>query len=171
MKAGVVALLALLGLAAGCGDLGGRYEGSQRVAADKVGAQDLERYRRGSPERTVLEWYAALQRNDVETARSFYSARIPGESPARLRIQLAAAAPAVARTGLGPLTSEPGQGGTATVLTDVRVRWETPNGRAQEVRTPQAFTLVREQSGWRFADTYFPQFALAYRPAKPLRSW
>jgi hypothetical protein len=136
-----------------------------------VGAEELERYGRGSPERAVLEWYAALQRNDVQAASRFYRSPTPGETPAELRVRLTAAAPVVAQTGFGPLSSQPGRAGTVTVLTEMRVRWEAPNGRAQETRTPQSFTLVRQQGRWRFADTYFPQFLLAYRPAKPLRSW
>lgn len=166
-----VAVVTLVVASAGCGDLGGRWEGSQRVAADRLNARHLEQYARGSPERAVLEWYAALQRRDVAAASRFYSSRTPGTTPSELRLTLTAAAPAAARTALGPLSSESERGGGATVATDVRIRWEAPNGRAQEVRRPQAFSLVREGGRWRFVDTYFPEFLRDFRPQKPLRSW
>ena len=85
-----------------------------------------------------------------------------------LRLLMTGAAPFFGRVGLGPLSGDGARrGSTATVLTDLRVRWEAPNGRAQELRTPQSFTLVREGRRWRFADAYFLRFAGAYQVQKP----
>ena len=56
-----------------CGDLGGRYRASQIVRPAAVDQRALDRYGPGSPERTVLEWYAALQRHDVAAASRYYT--------------------------------------------------------------------------------------------------
>jgi hypothetical protein len=75
------------------------------------------------------------------------------------------------RVKLGPLAMDPVRPGSATVVTDLRVRWEAQNGRAQELRSPQSFTLVRERGAWRFGDTYFLSFASGYKPQKPVPGW
>ena len=169
--AGVLVALSVAVALGACGDLGGRYRALQIVRPAAVDQRALERYGPGSPERTVLEWYAALQRHDVVAASRYYALRASGATPGRLRRLMAGARPFFTRVGLGPLSADAVRPGSAMVFTDLRVRWEAPNGRAQELRSPQSFTLVREAGRWRFADTYFLSFARGYRPQRPLKSW
>jgi hypothetical protein len=164
-------LLVALGLSAAisaCGDLGGRYRGSELVPPRTVDRRALERYPTGSPERTVLGWYRALQRGDDAAAGRYYTARPRGvvATPGGLRRLLAGMGPFVDRVGLGPISVDSVRPGSATVVTYLRVRWEAQNGRAEELRMPQAFTLTGTRGRWRFADTYFLRFARSFRPKK-----
>jgi hypothetical protein len=166
-----VALLGVLALAAAisaCGDLGGRYRPSQIVPPPRVDQQALERYPPGSPQRVVLGWYGALQRDDPVAVSRYYRERTAFTTPDALRFQMVRARHFFDGVGLGPLTVDMVRSGSATVLTDLRVRWEAHNGRAQELRSPQSFTLVRERGRWRFADTYFLGFAAHFRLKMPV---
>jgi hypothetical protein len=168
------ALLVVLSLAAAlsaCGDLSGRYRPSQIVPPPRVDERALARYPAGSPQRAVLGWYGALQRGDAAAVRRYYSSRAPSTNPAALRFQMVQARPFFQRVSLGPLAVDTVRRGSATVVTDLRVRWEAQNGRAQELRSPQSFTLVRERGRWRFTDTYFLRFASRFRPQKPVAAW
>jgi hypothetical protein len=157
--------LLLAGLtAAGCGELGADWKGPRLARPEPLARAAIERYPAGSPERTVALWYTALQRGDAAGAARYYSSR--AAPPRRL---LARAAPFFDRVTLGPLTDVARFGRSATVYGGLRVRWQTPNGRAQEVRRPQAFTLVRERGAWRLADTYFLRFAAGFRATRPSR--
>jgi hypothetical protein len=77
------------------------------------------------------------------------------------------AVPFFRQVALGPLTDAERSGGGAVVFAQLRARWVLPNGRAQEVRRPQAFALVRAPGGWRLTDTQFLRFATVWRPRKP----
>jgi hypothetical protein len=136
-----------------------------------VGDRVLARYPPGSPQRAVLKWYGALQRNDVLAVRRYYPARARFTTPPELRYQMGQARHFFQRVGLGPLSLDAVRSGSATVVTDLRVRWEAPNGRAVELRSPQSFTLVRERGRWQFADTYFLGFASHYNPKQPVPGW
>jgi hypothetical protein len=57
----------------------------------------------------------------------------------------------------------------ATVFTELAARWAAPNGRGQELRRPQSFTLVREDAGWRLADDLFLDNARELVPRRPKR--
>ena len=172
MKAAALAaaLCVAVGLSA-CGDLGGRYRGSQIVAPPPVDGRALARYPPGSPQRTVLEWFGTLQRGDAVGLSRYYTAGTPATTPMALRFQLVQARSFFRRVALGPLSVDTVRPDSATVISDLRVRWQAPNGRAQELRSPQSFTLVRERGRWRFADTYFLLFARRFEPKKPLAAW
>jgi hypothetical protein len=168
------ALLVVLSLAAAlsaCGDLSGRYRPSQIVPPPRVDERTLARYPAGSPQRAILGWYGTLQRGDAAALRPYYSSRTPFMHPTALRFQVAQARPFFHRVSLGPLAVDTVRPGSATIVTDLRVRWEAQNGRAQELRSPQSFTLVRERGRWRFADTYFLRFASHFKPQKPVPGW
>jgi hypothetical protein len=169
-RIGAVALLLLAATAtaAGCGELGADWKGPRLTPPEPLARAAIEHYPAGSPERVVALWYAALQRGDAASAARYYST---GAAPPRRRLRrlLAEATPFFDRVALGPLTDVARFGTSATVYAGLRVRWETPNGRAQEVRRPQAFTLVRERRAWRLADTYFLSFAAGFRATRPSR--
>ena len=161
--------LLLAGLtAAGCGELGADWKGPRLTRPKPLTRAAVERYPAGSPERTLALWYTALQRGDAAGAARYYSNRA-APPRGRLRRLLARAAPFFDRVTLGPLTDVTRFGPSATVYGGLLVRWQTPNGRAQEVRRPQAFTLVRESGAWRLADTYFLRFAAGFRATRPSR--
>jgi hypothetical protein len=165
------ALLVVLSLAAAlsaCGDLSGRYRPSQIVPPPPVDERALARYPAGSPQRAVLGWYGTLQRGDAAALRRYYTSRAPFTNPTALRFQVVQARRFFERVGLGPLAVDTSRPGLATVVTDLRIRWEAQNGRAQELRSPQSFTLVRERGRWRFADTSFLRFAGHFKPQKPV---
>lgn len=172
MRAAALLVAVVLAAALGaCGDLSGRYRPSQVVPPPRVDEQALAKYPPGSPQRAVLGWYGALQRGDAAALRRYYSSRAPFTEPAQLRFQMTQAQPFVHRVKLGPLAVDTVRPRSATVVTDLRVRWEAQNGRAQELRSPQSFTLVRERGAWRFADTYFLRYAIDYKPQKPVPGW
>jgi hypothetical protein len=163
----LVALAMAVAISA-CGDLGGRYRGSEVVPPPVVDKRALDRYPKGSPERTVLGWYGALQRGDDIAASRHYTPQARAATPEGLRHLLAGMGPFVDRVGLGPISVDAVRPGSVTVVTDLRVRWEAQNHRAEELRIPQAFTLTRSHGRWLFADTYFLRFARTFRPKQPL---
>jgi hypothetical protein len=158
-----LALLAtLVGAVAmgGCGGLGaipGRVE--QPLLVSK---RQIDRYAPGSPERTVLEWWRALQFNSAPAAFTYY-APSAGVTEKRLDRQL---------TELGPGTlglrsrlrvdgvMRHGQG--ATVLAILTRALRHPNGRIDLNRRTQSFELVRVHGGWRLADNSYIDNILRY---------
>ena len=169
--AALIAALSLAAALSACGDLSGHYRPSQVVPPQRVDERVLSRYPAGSPQRAVLGWYSALQRGDLAGLRRYYSSRAAFTDPTALRFQMVQARPFFRRVGLGPLSVDMVRPGSSTVVTDLRVRWEAQNGRAQELRSPQSFTLFRERGRWRFADTYFLRFAGHFKPQKPVPGW
>jgi ketosteroid isomerase-like protein len=146
-------VLALLVLPA-CGDLGGDRKGVQALPAERVEEDAVERYATGTPERTVLEWFRALQGGEARRAAGFYSAGLAVDEQQIARGRRTAARFFERFSMLGVLDVSR-SADRATVFTEIAARWAAPNGRGQEVRRPQAFTLVREGDGWRLADDLF----------------
>ena len=60
-------------------------------------------------------------------------------------------------------------GDRAIVFTEIAARWAAPNGRGEEVRRPQAFSLIREGDRWRLADDLFLDTAREVVVERPKR--
>jgi hypothetical protein len=147
----VAALLALVGLG-GCGDLG---EVSGRVEQPAlVTKRQIDRYPAGSPARTALEWWRALQYQSAPLASHYYSDRLD-VTPRRLARQLKAGPQLLdLRAGLA-VDDVTVIGDRATVLA-VRTRvLAHPNGRTDRVRIPQVVSLRREAGEWKLADNRY----------------
>ena len=68
------ALVVVLLVLPACGDLGGERKGVQAILAKRVEEDAVERYAADTPERTVLEWFRALQGGEAQRAAGFYAA-------------------------------------------------------------------------------------------------
>lgn len=152
----VPALLAVVALA-GCGELGelrGRIEQPQIVTK-----QQLARYPAGSPERTVLLWWRALQFNSPELASRYYASDLK-LTPARLEEQLKLGPDFLdLKAGLRPVDVDE-SGDSATILALRERVLQYPNGRDDRVRVPMAFNLIRESGEWRLANNRYIDRAL-----------
>ena len=150
------ALLAVVVLA-GCGELGelsGRIEQPQIVTREQ-----LARYPAGSPERTVLLWWRALQFNSPELAARYYSRDLK-LTTADLEEQLKLGPDFLdLKAGLRMVGTDE-SGDTATILALRRRVLQYPNGRADEVRVPMAFNLRREGGEWKLANNRYIDRAL-----------
>jgi hypothetical protein len=147
-------VLVLLLVIPGCADLGGKRKGVQPLPAERVEADAVERYATGTPERTVLEWFRALQGGEARRAAGFYSAGLAVDERQIAR-ERRTAARFFERVSMRGVLDVSRSADRATVFTEIAARWAAPNGREEEVRSPQAFTLVREGDGWRLADDLF----------------
>ena len=87
-RIGVAMLLAAFGLL-GCGSGSGGSDSISTVG-NYVGARDLSRYKPGTPQRTVLQWWKAVQFGNPSIVHSYYA---PGTGPGLhdLQRELAAA--------------------------------------------------------------------------------
>lgn len=160
-------VLTLLVLPA-CGDLGGDRKGVQALPADRIQEDAVERYATGTPERTVLEWFRALQGGETQRAAGFYSAGLAVDDQQIAR-ERRSAARFFRRFSMLGVVDVWRAADRATVFTEIAARWAAPNGRGQDVRRPQAFTLVREGGGWRLADDLFLDTARELVVRRPKR--
>jgi len=152
----VPALLAVAALA-GCGELGelsGRIEQPQIVTK-----QQLARYSPGSPARTVLSWWRALQFSSPELASRYYASDLK-LTPAEIEEQLKLGPDFLdLKAGLRVIDTDD-SGSTATVLALRERVLQYPNGRADRVRVPMAFTLRQESGAWRLTNNRYLDRAL-----------
>ncbi len=155
---GGITLIALLAVC-GCGslqsdDAGRRVEGPWLLTRAAVEGQPP-----GSPQRTVFEWWRALQFDDASVASSYYSKAV-AMSPARMERQLA-----VGATGLGllsrPRLVEVTEGaGQAKVFVLLESKAGQPNGRIDVKQTARAFDLTREDDEWKLTDNSYLERAV-----------
>jgi hypothetical protein len=162
------ALVLVLLILPACGDLGGDRKGVQPLPAERVAADAVQRYATGTPERTVLEWFRALQGREARRAAAFYSAALAVDEQQIAR-ERRTAGRFFERFSMLGVVDVWRSADRATVFTEIAARWAAPNGRGQEVRRPQAFTLVREDDGWRLADDLFLDTARELVAERPKR--
>jgi hypothetical protein len=153
----------------GCGEIGRDWKGLRLMPAEVVGQPAIRAVPRGSPARTVLEWYRAVQRRDAAGAMRLYSRRVR-PTPDAMHYEFTATGGFFAGVTLDRVADVTARRGRATVFTELRYRWQAPNGRGVEVHQPQAFPLVREGGQWRLADDYFMRFVGSSPLAKPTLS-
>jgi hypothetical protein len=156
-------LCGLAALAAGCGELDAEYKGQRPVRPVPLSEGQAARYAPGGPERAVLDWFRALQRNDAPAAASSY-APVLRLSARTVRRQRASASRFFDHFALRRVLDVSRHGSWATVFAELNMRWQAPNGRAVEIRMPQAFTVVRTRRGWKLADPSFLRRARGFVP-------
>jgi hypothetical protein len=149
-----VALAAPVLLLGGCGQLGASYTGFRLNPRVLVDQKLIDRYPPRTPQRTLLQWYGALQQGDITHASAFYApwVRITPRGLAFIRTAesryfMLAPPPAI----VGILRSQT----RTTVFTVIEFHWRVPNGRSYVYRRPQAFDLQQLRGEWRLADDYF----------------
>jgi hypothetical protein len=138
----------------GCGHLGAGHKGMQPVGPNLDEQGEITRYPDGSAQRTVLEWFRALQRNDAARALAFY-APDTRMSANVIRFERAAGARFFAQAQLPRVISVRSGRARATVFTLVDFRWSAPDGRGYVSTRPQAFPLRLSRGRWQLVDNYF----------------
>lgn len=147
----LLAVLALAGIAAGCGgDSGATRTANGPAKTGKPAAPpkadvtlvQIRQSPQEAPERTVLEWWRDAQINDPEHARQLYVE--PPPLP-----DLAGQFNFVGNRldgSMKVLSSEEAEG-----MARVRLRWETPQGKDREVE----LRLGEEDGSWKLLDARF----------------
>ena len=151
--------LAAAPIGSGCGQLGTNWKGTRPVAPRLIQPADVARQPAGAPQRTLLAWFGALQRNDAAAAAMFYDPALR-VSPDSLRPQRLAAAALLGELG-AEIQDVSTDGNRAIVFTRLTARRVAPNGRIDTYVEPQAFDLVRVNGSWRIANDNFLQAAPA----------
>lgn len=164
--AGAAVLGAMMCAVSACGELGARYTGMRVIPPSPVVQQAVARYPAGTPQRTVLEWFRALQARDIERATAFYApeARI---SPNVILFERVAGSRYFAQAQLPRIIGTSTAGTHATVFTVIDFRWSAPDGRGAVYFRPQAFELQRRRGVWQLADNYFLESTALLAPQGP----
>lgn len=148
------ALLAMTVVFAGCGDLGAREETDPVQQLQLLRQADLARYPDGSPARTFLEWWRALQFNSPVNAAGQYADRV-GLTRRELERQLDAGQGVLGLRARPRVIDVIESGRRATVFVLFTEVERNPNGRADTRRSPQSFDLVRERGEWKLSDNRY----------------
>jgi hypothetical protein len=119
-----------------------------------VTKRQVERHPPGSPARAFYEWWRAIQYENAGVAIKYYAPSV-GMTLRKLDRQLSYGNGALGLTARPLLVEVDEQGDTATVLTLLESVVENPNGRADKVRRPRGFNLVRDGGEWKLADNLF----------------
>src|SRR5215216_6092833 len=107
LGAGILTVLALLGCGSGSSD----SDGTSTVA-DYVAAQDLGQYEPGTPQRTVLQWWKAVQFGNPSVVHRYYA---PGMGPGVRNLQRELAAASSQFAGIPTFNSAEMHKGRATL--------------------------------------------------------
>jgi hypothetical protein len=134
---------AAIGLALALGACGGSSGSDSSSTVGYVGAADLSKYKDGTPQRTVLSWWKAVQFGNASIARSYYAPRA-APPPAELQRELAAASNQF--TGVPDFSSVEANAGKATLYFFVSRPGSSAPPRAASIN------LTRTAAGWRLAD-------------------
>jgi hypothetical protein len=138
---GVAMLLAALGLL-GCGS-GSTDSDTTSTVGNYVGARNLNQYKRGTPQRTVLQWWKAVQFGNPSVVHSYYA---PGAGPGLHDLQRELAAASNQFSGIPNFNSAEIHKGTATLYFFVtRPESSTPP-------RPVSINLVNKDGEWGLAD-------------------
>ena len=107
---GAAMLLVAFGLL-GCGSGSGGSDSISTVG-NYVGARDLSRYKPGTPQRTVLQWWKAVQFGNPSVVHSYYA---PGTGPGLHNLQRELAAASNQFSGIPTFNSAEIHKGRATL--------------------------------------------------------
>jgi hypothetical protein len=117
------------------------------VFPNTVTARDLAAFAVGSPERALLEWFQAVQFEDVGGVRDWTSRRaIRGAERPPLARTVATVGPA-----LGKPKIKKARSGDAIATVKVSIEAYLPGRAAPRSVHPVSFRLVREDGTWRVA--------------------
>jgi hypothetical protein len=138
---GITMLLAAFGLL-GCGSGSGGSDSTSTVGS-YVGASDLDQYKSGTPQRTVLQWWKAVQFGNPSVVHSYYA---PGAGPDLHHLQHELAAASNQFSGIPNFNSAEIHNGRATLYFFVtRPESSTP-------ARPVSVNLVNSSGKWGLAD-------------------
>ena len=138
---GVAVLLVAFALL-GCGS-GSSDSDSTSTVGDYVAAKDLSQYKPGTPQRTVLQWWKAVQFGNPSVVHSYYA---PGTGPGLHNLQRELAAASNQFSGIPTFNSAEIHKGRATLYFFV-----TRPGSSTPPR-PVSINLVNKDGEWSLAD-------------------
>ncbi|HEX5984267.1 MAG TPA: hypothetical protein VFY69_08680 [Solirubrobacterales bacterium] len=138
----VLSLLVAAGLLAGCGGSGASTSGAEADRPNTIPSRQIESIPSRGPQRTVLEWWRAVQLNDPDEAIDLYL------EPPRMP-DLAGQFNYVAGEldGTVAVAAVKRQGSQA----EVRVRWRRPDG----TRTTETLQLQDDDGAWKLLGARF----------------
>jgi hypothetical protein len=152
---GVVVVAALIG---GCGASTTPVASGVPVTSNLVSAAEINAMPAGSPQRTLLQWWRYIQYNELTDFVSLLATPLRQQ---QIRSGQAAADVAGASGALNSarphITQVTYNGDRATIFTQIVIRQAVGATRYVQVRTPQAFALVRQGGAWRMADDLYVQ--------------
>lgn len=154
-----IALLVAAVTFTACGDLGTGEERDRVRQLQLLRAEDIARYPEGSPARTFLEWWRALQFDSGATAARHYAADLK-LTERDVQRQLERGIGVLGLSARPRVVDVIPAGDRATVYAVFTEAERNPNGRADKIRTPRSFELVREADGWKLADNRYITRAL-----------
>jgi hypothetical protein len=151
-----IAVVAALAVAAtaGCGAFGDDPVTERVQQPGLLTKRQVERHPEGTPQRAFFDWWRAVQYDNAAVAVRYY-ARSAGVTVDTLDRQLGIGLEVMGLTARPHLVEVDESGDTAVVLTLLERVVENPNGRADRVRKPRGFNLVREDGEWKLADNRF----------------
>jgi hypothetical protein len=152
LAAGLLGLAMLLG---GCSGLGSDDEVPERVKGPSLLSEaDVQGQPAGSPQRTLFEWWRALQFDDAPEAAKYYASDVD-LTTAKLDQILSLGAPTLGLTGRPRVVDTDMNGDAATVRVLLESDDPQANGRIDKTQTARAFDLVREAGAWKMADNRY----------------
>jgi hypothetical protein len=151
-----IAVVAALAVAAttGCGAFGDDPVTERVQQPGLLTKRQVERHPEGTPQRAFFEWWRAVQYDNAALAAGYY-AHSAGVTVDKLDRQLGIGLDVMGLSARPRLVEVDESGDTAIVLTLLERVVENPNGRADRVRRPRGFNLVREDGEWKLADNRF----------------
>jgi hypothetical protein len=171
---GVVSIVVLTVLAAGCGSSGHGTTTATRPHIKslhdlRVTRQQVDAVGKGSPSAALLSWWRALQLNDVPAAEAAYARSVNLRRSDRRRLSLRGELAALSfylRRSRPEIVDVKETDGTARVSTVIdAARFKTPTAVKLVRQTPTSFELRREAGRWKLAnDDYLKQNVQIHMP-------
>jgi hypothetical protein len=157
----IAATLGTAVVVAGCGSLGPGEETERVDEPQFLTGRDIARQAEGSPARTVLEWWRALQFDNPVVAYRYYAGQVKRRLSQRELGHQIGFGPGLLNLQARPKVSDVEQeGDEATVFLLMTQVKRNPNGRTDETLTARSFNLVREDGEWKLADNrYLARYA------------
>jgi hypothetical protein len=162
------ATVSLIGLSlillAGCGSSGNDTSSSsvpplpqaRDLSAMVLTSDDVNRAPAGSPNRTLLTWWRAVQFRDIPSAKQEYA---NGVDVGDLEHQIASLSPPLSASRPSVVdTSETGNAAKLYVIVQTLPLGATGavrGGRTRAVETPVVFRLVKQGDTWKLADNSY----------------
>jgi hypothetical protein len=152
LASGLLCVALALGGCAGLGsdvDVPDHVDGPSLLSAD-----DVQRQPAGSPQRTLFEWWRALQFDDAPEAAKYYASDLH-MTAAKLDDILVIGSGILGLNARPRLVEVDPSGDTAAVRVLLETSDKEPNGRVDKKQTARAFYLVREAGTWKMADNRY----------------
>jgi hypothetical protein len=138
---GIAMILTASGIL-GCGSGSGGSDSTSTVG-NYVGSRDLNQYKPGTPQRTVLQWWKAVQFGNPSVVHRYYA---PGMGPGLHQLQRELAAASNQFSGIPTFNSAEIHQGTATLYFFVT------RPESSTAPRPVSINLVDKGGAWSLAD-------------------